>query len=401
MSHELRTPLNSLLILAKVLSDNPDQNLNDKQLEYSRTIHAAGTDLMKLINEVLDWSKVEAGKMETNPRNIRIAEVLEFVQRGFKPIAEQKGITFVTEVGPDVPVEMQTDQGRLEQILKNLLANAFKFTEDGSIKVEIDVADSSQDFEAESLQAAGTVIAISVSDTGIGIPDEKQQLIFEAFQQADGSTSRKYGGTGLGLSISREIAQALGGEIHVRSQVGRGSTFTLYLPTRHRQAHASMSRGKLEDVQVSDVIEASGDLPDTPLEVNYKQLEGKQALIVDDDPRNLFAIKTLLETYGMKVLTAENGRDGIDTIARHNDIDIVLMDVMMPEMDGYETIKAIRNDPHKQWLPVIAVTAKALKEDRERCINAGASDYLAKPIDENQLLSLISIWARSQQASLL
>ena len=397
MSHELRTPLNSLLILAKVLCDNSDLNLSEKQLEYARTIHSAGTDLMKLINEVLDLSKVEAGKMETNPSEVQISEVVEFVQRTFRPIAEQKGLGFTTDISPNAPIEIQTDQARLQQILKNLLANAFKFTAEGWVRFRIDVGDPELKFESESLKTAGKIIAISVTDTGIGIPENKQQLIFEPFQQADGSTTRKYGGTGLGLSISREIAHALGGEIHVQSSPGQGSNFTLYLPVRTRQTINVSAR----------TADGTGDLPESTREpaqnlalsgFSAEQLEGKKALIVDDDPRNLFAIKTLLESHGIIVLTAENGRDGIDIIARHRDIDIVLMDVMMPEMDGYETIKIIRNDPEKQWLPVIAVTAKALKEDRERCIDAGASDYLAKPIDEAQLLNLIGIWARGQQA---
>jgi len=239
---------------------------------------------------------------------------------------------------------------------------------------------------------------MSVSDTGIGIPRNKQRLIFEAFQQADGSTSRKYGGTGLGLSISREIAQALGGEIQVLSSPGEGSTFTLFIPIRYESAvvvpAAPRVEAEIDSPQVSRT--PSSESPRTPASETRKtdySLAGKTVLIVDDDSRNIFAITSLLEAEGMRVLMAETGKTGIDMIEQHPEIDIVLMDIMMPDMDGYETMKLIRSDPKKRYLPVIAVTAKALKADRERCMTAGASDYLSKPVDESQLVDLIGIWA--------
>jgi HAMP domain-containing protein/signal transduction histidine kinase/ActR/RegA family two-component response regulator len=407
MSHELRTPLNSLLVLAKVLCENTDYNLTEKQLEYARTIYGSGTDLMKLINEVLDLSKVEAGKMDIEPQDIPIADLIDFVQRSFRPLAEQKGLLLTTEVGTDVPETIRTDQQRVEQVLKNLLANAFKFTDTGSVKMRVEMVKAGKDFQSESLSAAGNVIAISVIDSGIGIPKNKQKLIFEAFQQADGSTSRKYGGTGLGLSISREIASLLGGEIQVESSPGEGSCFTLYLPARYSPI---ATRAGLPANDAHAAVESQEPKAGTPgpAEVELASdretadtFAGIKVLIVDDDVRNIFAITSLLEARGMKVLAAENGRIGIGMIERHPDIDIVLMDIMMPELDGYETMKLIRNDPKKRWLPVIAVTAKALKEDRERCMNAGASDYIRKPIDEAQLVKLIGIWTKGAQPSVV
>jgi signal transduction histidine kinase/HAMP domain-containing protein len=410
MSHELRTPLNSLLLLSKVLSENKETNLTDKQIEYVRTIYSSGTDLMKLINEVLDLAKVEAGKMELEPREIVTAEITDYVRRSFQPLAEQKGLEFTVEMAAGVPAEIHADQQRLEQVLKNLLANAFKFTENGSVRFRIDMAPPGKHFESESLKIAGKVIAISVTDTGIGIPKNKQRLIFEPFQQADGSTSRKYGGTGLGLSISREIADALGGEIQVQSSPGEGSTFTLYLPIRY-QAGVAVPTARVVETQLEQVRPeaplreiSTGSSSSSPATREPKpdySLAGKTVLIVDDDTRNIFAIRSLLEAEGMKVLAAENGRGGIDMIDQHPEIDIVLMDIMMPDMDGYETMKLIRNDPKKRYLPVIAVTAKALKTDRERAMTAGASDYLSKPVDESQLVDLIGIWASGSRPQTL
>ncbi|MEA2320426.1 MAG: hypothetical protein QOD81_276, partial [Solirubrobacteraceae bacterium] len=652
MSHELRTPLNSLLILSRMLAENPEGNLAPPQVEFAETIHAAGNDLLALINDILDLSKVEAGKMDLHVGQLALTDLCDDVERAFRPLAEDKGLRFAIERDPGLPAAIVTDEQRLEQILRNLLSNAVKFTHDGSVTLQVSRADED-------------TLAFSVTDTGVGIPDEKLALIFEAFQQADGTTSRKYGGTGLGLSISREIARLLGGEIRVRSVSGEGSTFTLLLPlapqssetrpeaagepdgaaagdgapaaapaeavatvdaedddrdtiaagdrvllviahdaararaavaatrehgykalvarrapmglvlarenrpdavlvfagdgrgevllgqlkqhpeTRHRPVFvAGPPTGRLaalragaaayfgvedgadavgrsvaalealeartvkrlalirngseldqatrtllgagDDVDVLDVPQdealetlrhqgadcavlplgdhadrvfalleqAAGDerlrelplivyapeplgapdrrrLDDLATRVNAKAVSsperlvdetalflhrmeanlpaatrkllsqlrtadsvfhGKRILIVDDDIRNVFALTSALEMRGMKVLYAENGREGIAKLRENPEIDLLLLDVMMPEMDGYETARSIRAMARFEHLAIISLTAKAMKGDREKCIAAGASDYITKPVDMDQLLSLMRVW---------
>jgi CheY-like chemotaxis protein len=642
MSHELRTPLNSLLILAKILSDNGEQNLTDRQVEYSRTIYSAGNDLLTLINDILDLAKIESGTIAIEVEPVNLMELKTNLDRSFQQIAASKGLEFSIEMTGS-PEVIQTDSKRLQQILKNLLANAFKFTEQGSVKVKVGSMPNSQ-------------VYFSVIDTGIGIPPEKQQLIFEAFQQVDGTTSRKYGGTGLGLSISRELAYRLGGSIQLTSELNRGSIFTLSLPqTLHQEVappipavptpmplptpaptpgieddRASIHSGDrilliieddanfarilmdiarqqkfkvlcalrsqpglalakqfkphailldlhlpdldgwsvldrlkhdlelrhipvhilssddqkqrglqlgaiaylqkpvsseeldklfdeiqvfidrrvknllvIEDdpIQAKSIIELIGNgdvksiaastaqealtalhgnyidcivmdlgLPDmsgfdlieqikqdeafskipiiiyTGKELTRQQethlkrlaetiiikdvrsperlldetalflhrvqanlptpkrqilddlrqvdpvLGSKKILIVDDDVRNIFALTSLLEQHQMEVLYAENGREGIEVLQANPGINAVLMDIMMPEMDGYATTRAIREKAEFRSLPIIALTAKAMQGDREKCIEAGASDYITKPVDTEQLLSLLRVW---------
>jgi signal transduction histidine kinase/CheY-like chemotaxis protein/HAMP domain-containing protein len=648
MSHELRTPLNSLLILSRMLAENGEGNLHPQQIEFAETIHAAGNDLLSLINDILDLSKVEAGKMDLNVGPLAMVDLCEDVERAFRPVAEQNALEFRIERDHALPSAIVTDEQRLQQVLRNLLSNAFKFTHKGLVTLHIAPED-------------GGMVGFSVIDTGVGIPENKLSLIFEAFQQADGTTSRKYGGTGLGLNISREIARLLGGELRVRSAPGQGSTFTLVLPvgsrtaeaavepvepallpapdeeqqapsllpfdggdddrveivagdrvllviahdaelarealqaarergfkglvarraplglalareyrpdavlifsgdgrgeillsqlkqhpeTRHRPvfvagpaggrlaalragaagylegaggveavAHAATALdaftarkvrrlaliqdgaeldpatmtllGAGEDVDVVHVpfedafdtlrgdgadcavlpvaghgdsafalLEAAAhdvrlrELPIViyaaePLEagdrarldqlaaaVNAKAVStperlvdetalhlhrmearlpaatrkllsqlrtadsvfhGKRILIVDDDIRNVFALTSALEMRGMKVVYAENGREGIAKLREHPNVDLVLLDVMMPEMDGYETARAIRGMSRFETLPIISLTAKAMKGDRDKCIAAGASDYITKPVDVDQLLSLMRVW---------
>ncbi|HEY0827438.1 MAG TPA: response regulator [Bacilli bacterium] len=528
MSHELRTPLNSMLILAKLLADNKEGNLSPKQVEYASTVHSSGHDLFILINEILDLSKVESGKMEVNGSFVGFTSITEFVKRQFSPIAGQKGLEFQCIEHPGLPDSIYTDQQLLQQILQNLLSNAFKFTNQGSVIYEV----------KSITKTAGDIIAFSVTDTGIGVAADKQEMIFDAFLQADGRSSRIYGGTGLGLSISRKLAELLGGSVEVESEEGAGSTFTLLLPDKFMtpdlmgSAHAgepaqglpaaseaaaaysastggkridfTIAREKrlliveddpiqrnlikqwldaegLEIMAVSTVDDAmaalnqikfdcmvlglglvdvtemellefvKGDevLQDMPIIIytsriltlkeehklrkyaysiilkdgksserlasethyllhHYQLLNDgqsnagvfakeevfidKKILLVDDDIRNVFALSSVLESYRMQVIFAENGKVGLELLEQNPDIDLVLMDVMMPEMDGYQTMKCIRNIPRFQDLPIIAITAKAMKEDRDKCIYAGASDYITKPIPIDKLLSLMQVW---------
>ncbi|MER0449804.1 HAMP domain-containing protein [Streptomyces sp. Edi4] len=551
MSHELRTPLNSLLILAQLLAQNPSRNLTAKQVEYAGIIHSAGSDLLQLINDILDLSKVEAGKMDVSPERISLRKLLDYIEVTFRPVTSQKSLTFTVKTPATLPTELLTDDYRLRQVLRNLLSNAVKFTEKGGVELRIEVLD--EQLAPEAARRGGPVIAFHVVDTGIGIAPQHLETVFGAFQQADGTTSRKYGGTGLGLSISREIAFLLGGAITAESTLGQGSTFTLYLPVarpdyaelnvqigrpalptaeprvepveepdaRHAAAPApepvqpkrllvveERSRGLLSLVAESavgdlaahpdpgdprgtvEITAAVGvheaaealaatpchcvvlelDLPDDaalrfledmgrdaalrgvpvlahnnrrlgtdqervlqkraatqPLELISsldelrerialhlsadqpgdvlplvradepvvvsqhadKSLAGRTVLVVDDDDRNLYAITGILEVHGMTVLQAENGRIALDTLAAHPAIDLILMDVMMPEMDGYAATAAIRAMPDHVELPIIAVTAKAMIGDREKSLASGASDYVTKPVDAGELIARI------------
>ena len=401
MSHELRTPLNSLLLLARLLAENTERNLTAKQIEFARTIYSAGSDLLSLIDDILDMSKIEAGRMDVEPDEVSYGEVQSYVEQAFTPQAEEKGLQFVVELSPDLPEALVTDTQRLQQILRNLISNAVKFTDSGAVTLRIGPADPGVSFDVPTLAAAQQVVAFTVTDTGIGIPDEKLTLIFEAFQQADGTTSRKYGGTGLGLSISRDFAQLLGGTITVASDPGNGSTFTLYVPdVLVRDVAAAPPVPTLPALGVASELELppmlSGRTEDahtvTPAS---RQLDGATVLIVDDDVRNVFALTSALELHGMHVLYSDNGVDGVRVLAEHPEIDIVLMDAMMPDQDGYETTRGIRRNSRFADLPVVFLTAKAMPGDRESALAAGASDYITKPVDLDELIVLMARWVNA------
>ncbi|PAX08820.1 HAMP domain-containing protein [Sphingomonas lenta] len=547
MSHELRTPLNSLLILSKLLADNPQGNLNEKQTEFARTIHGAGSDLLSLINDILDLSKIESGTVSIELGDMPLVGLKQHMERTFRQLAADKSLDFNVEFDTRLPSTIRTDEKRLQQVVLNLLSNAFKFTAHGSVTLAVRAASSGWSTNHPVLRGANQAIEIAVTDTGIGIPEDKQKLIFEAFQQADGTTSRKYGGTGLGLSISREIARLLGGELQVRSKPGEGSTFTLFVPlqaaapvvaatggtparydnsgalvpsalpteyeltddrdqlgddpfvliveddptfasilldlareaglkgvvstagagtlqmarklqpdaitldlglsdidgfvlldllkhdpqTAHMPIHVISGADKMskvldmgafgvtakpaEQAALTAVFQTFADLvrdkgpreaPVVPKLGSYTPLSSRQVpelagakiLIVDDDIRNIYSLTSVLESYDVEVLHAERGRDGILILEQTPDIDIGLIDIMMPEMDGYETMQEIRKRPSLADVPLVAVTAKAMKGDRQKCLDAGASDYIAKPVDIDLLLALLRVWiARSRE----
>ncbi|HEU4962125.1 MAG TPA: HAMP domain-containing protein [Sphingomonas sp.] len=536
MSHELRTPLNSLLILSKLLADNQQGNLDEKQTEFARTIHSAGTDLLSLINDILDLSKIESGTVSLELGDVPLASLKQHLERTFRQLASEKNLHFEVNFEPDLPASIRTDEKRLQQVLLNLLSNAFKFTANGTVELNARVAHNGWSEKHAVLRDVSEALAISVSDTGIGISKDKQKLIFEAFQQADGTTSRKYGGTGLGLSISREIAGLLGGELQVRSTPGEGSTFTLYMPLKAstapvlshpvarkgtaaetaadampepaddreslgedpfvliieddpafaaillEAAHeaglkgiisstgsgtAAMAR-KLQpiaitlDLGLSDIdglvlldllshepetkaipihVISGGARADHALSLGAKELiakpatrdrllelfrgiatarkrsrksgnsakhhaaadappvlGGRKILIIDDDIRNIYSLTSVLEAQGAEVLHAERGAEGIAILEADPGIDVALVDIMMPDMDGYETIGRIRATRHISGIPLIAVTAKAMKGDRNKCLEAGASDYIAKPVDIDMLLALLRVWIERSAA---
>ena len=548
MSHELRTPLNSLLILSALLAENAGGNLTEKQAEYARVIHASGKDLLALIDDILDMAKVESGRMDVEPSDVAIAELADFAEAGFRPLAVEKNLAYAVVVEDGTPESLRTDKRRLQQVLRNLLANAFKFTESGEVRLTIGPAELN----------GRPAVAFAVSDTGIGIPKDKQEIIFEAFRQADGTTSRKYGGTGLGLSICKSFASLLRGELTVRSEVGKGSVFTFIVgdyegapsgagaaaagkdeagrdgaaargvagaaeaaaagvavpvpaagaaaggsdaetasvkrllivddDVRQRAGLMELIGGNnvvitaastgaealallesdafdclvldlgLSDADGFELLEQmrargldrdlkvfiyTGRALTSKEEIQLKKyahtiiikdalaprrlmeelerflgggaapeaakaaaspsaaraapdLAGKKVLLIDDDVRNVFALTSVLEMHGMNVVFAENGAEGLELLRRGGGFDIVVADIMMPEMDGYETIRRIRRMPRFEKLPVIAVTAKAMREDRERCIEAGASDYLSKPVDAERLVSLLKVWLYPQ-----
>ncbi|MFD0589087.1 response regulator [Paenibacillus sp. GCM10027627] len=413
MSHELRTPLNSILILSQMLYENENKSLSEDEESYARVIHSSGKDLLTLIDDILDLSKIEAGKIEIVIDELSVSEIPEILALVFNPVADKKGVPFLVEIQPELRPILKTDGQRLQQILKNLLSNAFKFTDSGTVTLKLHKADPAVIAKRLPNADPAGMLAFSVIDTGIGIPKDKQELIFEAFQQVDGKTNRVYGGTGLGLSICSEFAQLLGGCIVVDSELHKGSTFTLYVPLELQEAQREISQATLEAAVAAQMDKAaysnesiSEEVPPAPtsfaaLEVaaaisEETMLRGKKVLLVEDDARNVFAVVNALESKGLHVTVAHNGQQCLEIVHTETDFDLVLMDIMMPIMDGFETTRALRQHPMMKDKPIIALTAKAMKSDQESCLAAGASDYISKPIQMEQLFSLMRVWLTKQ-----
>ncbi|MCJ8271121.1 MAG: ATP-binding protein, partial [Psychrosphaera sp.] len=407
MSHELRTPLNSILLLAKGLAENAEHNLTLTQVEDANIIYDGGHSLLTLITDILDLSKVEAGRLNIHIEAMKIATLTTKLYNMFTPLAKSKGLIFEVEVDSQSPNTLISDGQRIEQILRNLLSNAVKFTETGSVKVVIKPAPSETRFTNPALMVENTV-SIAVIDTGLGIPQEKCQQIFEAFAQQDGSTSRQFGGTGLGLTIARELSRLLGGEIQLISQPGKGSIFTLLLPyiydkmtfeessdvflgieTTHQPSSMSQdSMSSLTTCQIPVEIIAE-PVTDAPMNNEGEMLQGRKILLADDDMRNTYALSKKLNESGFDDEMANNGKEALELLSKEADFELVLMDIMMPVMDGIQATERIRQMVLYQDIPIIALTAKNLPEDRERCLRAGVSEYITKPIDFDQLLSIM------------
>jgi two-component system chemotaxis sensor kinase CheA len=406
MSHELRTPLNSVIILSNLLSENKGQNLTNKQVEYAKVIQKSGNDLLELINDILDISKIESKHMELDVQDVDIKDWANDINMLFSEVAVNKGIHFTVAMDKSIPDIIKTDRMRLSQVIKNLLSNAFKFTSaKGAVSLRI-AKDISGNHSIGSLKGK-EAICLEVSDSGIGIPVEKQQLIFEPFRQADGSTSRKFGGTGLGLSISKELSTLLGGAMTLESTVGKGSTFRLFIPLNVEEEPQATTQPLINNLPEANPIAHLGTVPAVVITEEDKlsgadgsslNLAAYKILVVDDDMRNIFSLTSILDDYSPKIVIANNGQEALDKLQEHTDVDIVLMDIMMPIMDGYEAMKRIRKDLKLIHLPIISVTANAMVGDDEICKRAGASDYLPKPVSKKVLIECICKWLNLSRA---
>jgi signal transduction histidine kinase/CheY-like chemotaxis protein/HAMP domain-containing protein len=409
MSHELRTPLNSLLILAGELESNPEQNLTAGQVEYASVIRTSGNDLLRLLDDILDLAKVESGTVTLRISELPLRELQAAIERDFGHVAAHQGLSFAVELAAGVPPSISTDADRLRQVLKNFLSNAFKFTEQGHVSMRMSLAEDGWSRANDKLRRADSVIAFAVSDSGIGVTPEKQQLIFEAFAQADGGTARQYGGTGLGLSISRELVRLLGGEITLSSSLGEGSTFTLYLPCTPTvegepppvaTGAPTLPSPRLPALVSPPLNGATGSAPTpqpptarvVPEHSENAGMAGLTVLVVDDDSRNVFALTALLQRFDLEVIAAESGEQGVAVLEQTPKVALVLVDIMMPGMDGYGTMRAMRSLPTSRDLPLIAFTAKVSEDERRRCTDAGASAYVSKPVDVAELLLVLTEW---------
>ena len=379
MSHELRTPLNSILILGQQLTENPDGNLSGKQVEFARTIHGAGTDLLNLISDILDLSKIESGTVTVDAEEILTSNLLETVGRPFRHEADNRQLSFTIEVDPNLARSIVTNSKRLQQVLKNLLSNAFKFTAEGGVRMKVAAALGGWSVDHPVLNTAPAVIAFEVSDTGIGIPQDKQKLIFEAFQQADAGTSRKYGGTGLGLAISRELATLLGGEIHLKSASGKGSTFTLYLPLKYSgPAVAPRLQATPPAYAAAPALQAAvQERVNEPLADDRLNLEPGDTilLIVEDDPHYARVLIDLARDKGFKVLAATRGAEALE-LAKQYQPAAVSLDVFLPDMLGWTVLSQLKHNPLTRHIPVQIIT---LDEDRQHALARGAFSFVNKP----------------------
>jgi CheY-like chemotaxis protein/signal transduction histidine kinase len=385
MSHELRTPLNSLLILAEQLSANSDGNLTPKQVEFARTIRGSGKDLLKLINDILDLSKIESGTVTIDVGEVRFEEMRQTMERTFRHVAEGKGVSFKIDIDPRVPEAVHTDAQRLDQVLKNLLSNAFKFTERGYVNLRLAPATAGWSADNQSLNRAEAVLAFSVSDSGIGIPADKQTTIFEPFLQADGSTSRKYGGTGLGLAISRELARVLGGEIKLESSEGRGSTFTLFLPQDYSVSPMERAAARVlpqpvepEPVESEEPEAMEFTLADDRANI----LPGEKSVLIIEDDRDFAQwLLDVARQNGFKAVVSPRGKEAFDLVREFSPAAITL-DLSLPDMDGWHILNRLKSDLATRHIPVFVISAR---EEPQNALRMGAMRFLTKPIDEAQI----------------
>jgi CheY-like chemotaxis protein len=385
MSHELRTPLNSLLVLSKILSDNVNHTLTEKEVQFAETIHTAGTELLALINDILDLSKIESGTVTLDMGELNFVDLKDYFQRSFGQIAHDKHLKFEIEVDPLLPPIMQTDSKRLQQVIKNLLSNSFKFTESGEVELTISRATVGWSSRNTILNAAPMVVSFSVRDTGIGIASDKQKVIFEAFQQADGTTSRKYGGTGLGLSISRELARLLGGEIAVTSELGEGSTFTLFVPVTYDAANAPQPViGLLGPRDERKALPAP--VPASVIEDDRLSMRpgDRTLVIVEDDEKFAGVLLEVARGMNFKGLVAANGADGL-VLARNFRPDAVVLDLRLPDMDGWRFLDLLKRNPETRHIPVNIVSGD---DGAEMGAQMGAFSVLAKPAEREALFAL-------------
>jgi signal transduction histidine kinase/CheY-like chemotaxis protein/HAMP domain-containing protein len=383
MSHELRTPLNSLLILSKLLSANTQGNLSDKQVEFANSIHHAGSDLLALINDILDLSKIESGTVTLDVGETFFASLRDHMDRTFAQVAQDKKLAFTIDLDPELPRSMYTDDKRLQQIIKNLLSNAFKFTESGQVRLSISRVRSGWSSSNDNLSSGIPVLAFTVQDSGIGIPEEKQRIIFEAFQQADGTTSRKYGGTGLGLSISREITRLLGGELNVNSVVGRGSTFTLYLPlnfTAPAKQPGRVIATSMRAVAAMDAEAAQESVTDDRESINRGD---PTVLIVEDDPRFAGIMLDMAREAGFKgVVTAEGA--AVVPLAKRFRPDAITLDIGLPDMDGFALLDLLKRNPETRHIPVHIISGD---EQNRIGLGIGAYGFSGKPVEPDTILA--------------